>query len=426
MAKILVVDDNPQNLYLLQVLLSASGYEVLQAANGADALTLARDNPPDLIISDILMPVMDGFALCRAWKQDAQLKGVPFIFYTATYTDPQDEDFALSLGAERFIIKPAEPAKFLALLQDVLANHKAERLQAQQTPVEDATYYKAYNAALIRKLEDKVFQLEAANRALEQDIIRRQQAEAEVKQLNAELEQRVVERTRELQAAQQQLVNQEKLTLLGRLAGGLAHELRNPLGVTFNAVYYLNILLKDATAPIKEYLNILEMESHTAARIVNDLLCFSNMPTGNRAPADTAEIVHSALNRHPAPDTISVVVALPADLPKIFVDAIQLEQALGKLVINAYQAMPVSGVLTITAHAEDAEVRLTIQDTGGGISPENMAHLFEPLFTTRVKGLGLGLAISRKLIELNGGQITAQSEPGQGSVFTIHLPCYRS
>ncbi|MBN2499511.1 MAG: PAS domain S-box protein, partial [Anaerolineales bacterium] len=184
MTKLLLVDDNPQNLYMLQVLLSAHGFDVELASNGMVALDLARHAPPDMIISDILMPVMDGFTLCRAWKEDDLLKNIPFVFYTATYTDPRDEDFALSLGAERFIIKPTEPARLLALLQEIIAAHEAGRLAAPRQPIEEAQYYKEYNAALIRKLEDKVLQLEEANRALERDITERKRTETRLWKLN--------------------------------------------------------------------------------------------------------------------------------------------------------------------------------------------------------------------------------------------------
>jgi len=178
MSRLLIVDDNPQSLYMLQVLLSANGFELELASNGVEALERARRAPPDMIISDILMPVMDGFALCRASKQDERLKDVPFIFYTATYTDPKDEEFALSLGAERFIVKPLEPDKFLALLRETIETRSAGKPIAPREPIaEEAEYYKQYNAALIRKLEDKAQQLEATNRALELDIAERRRAE---------------------------------------------------------------------------------------------------------------------------------------------------------------------------------------------------------------------------------------------------------
>jgi len=182
--KFLIVDDNEQNLYMLQVLLKGHGYEVESARDGAEALEKARRDPPDVIVSDILMPVMDGFALCREWEKDEVLKGIPFVFYTATYTDPKDEEFALSLGAERFIVKPAEPDTFVGMVQEVLENHEAGRLVTPREPVaEEAVYFKQYNEALIRKLENKMLQLEEANRALERDIARRKRAEEEIEKL---------------------------------------------------------------------------------------------------------------------------------------------------------------------------------------------------------------------------------------------------
>ena len=161
MKRILIVDDDVQNLYMLQVLLEAHGYQVESAENGALALELARQTPPDMIVTDILMPVMDGFALCREWKADPKLSARPFIFYTATYTDPKDEEFALSLGAERFIVKPADPTKLTNIIKDVIAAHETGQLAAPYDPIENNTVYlKEYNETLIRKLEDKVADLE--------------------------------------------------------------------------------------------------------------------------------------------------------------------------------------------------------------------------------------------------------------------------
>jgi CheY-like chemotaxis protein len=118
--KVLIVDDNSANLYLLKSLLEGEGLEVIAAENGQVALDKAHADPPDLIVADILMPVMDGYNLCRQWKSDDILKHIPFVFYTATYTGTKNEDFALSLGADRFILKPQEPDILMNILEEIL------------------------------------------------------------------------------------------------------------------------------------------------------------------------------------------------------------------------------------------------------------------------------------------------------------------
>jgi response regulator RpfG family c-di-GMP phosphodiesterase len=192
MKKILIVDDQHQNLYLLKSLLGGHGYHVIEATNGVEALELARGNPPDLIISDILMPVMDGFSLCQQWKKDEHLKNIPFVFYTATYTDPKDKELALSLGAARFIIKPVEMEEFLSMIEQVISEVEEGVLAVPQKPFqEDIAYYRMYNESLIRKLEDKMLELETANHVLAQEITERRQAEIEIARLFEESQRRL-------------------------------------------------------------------------------------------------------------------------------------------------------------------------------------------------------------------------------------------
>ena len=198
MSRVLIVDDKEENLYLLRALLQGHGYEVVTAPHGAAALETARQDPPDLIITDILMPVMDGFALCREWKKDERLKRIPFVFYTATYTDERDREFALSLGAEGFIVKPEEPDAFMAIIRETIQQvgsapaTRAEpaagvplRFPTETPEKEESVYLKQYNEALIRKLEAKMEQLEQANCELEQDVAARQMAEAALRESEA-------------------------------------------------------------------------------------------------------------------------------------------------------------------------------------------------------------------------------------------------
>jgi PAS domain S-box-containing protein len=165
--KIIIVDDKAEDRYLMERFLQTAGYETVSAVNGSEALALAMKNPPDLIVSDILMPVMDGFALCREWKKDKRLQGIPFFFYTATYTDPKDEEFALSLGADRFIVKPTIIPEFLRIVKETIDAENVKETQPINTPQPDEKIFlREYNEALVRKLEDKMIQVEAIAKEL--------------------------------------------------------------------------------------------------------------------------------------------------------------------------------------------------------------------------------------------------------------------
>jgi len=167
MQRILIVDDNDENIYYLQALLRSSGYEVNTARNGAEALNAALADPPELVISDLLMPIMDGFTLLRQWKADQRINRIPFVVYTATYTDPKDEQLALDLGADAFIVKPTEPAPFMARIREVLAEAVRGDMSPANAPVGGETdLLRQYSEVLIHKLESKALELEEANRTL--------------------------------------------------------------------------------------------------------------------------------------------------------------------------------------------------------------------------------------------------------------------
>jgi PAS domain S-box-containing protein len=168
MKNILIVDDKAENLYLLKSLLESGDYKTLSAKNGAEAIGIMKLEIPDLIISDILMPVMDGFTLCRECKKDTKLRNIPFIFYTATYTDEKDEKYALSLGADRFILKPQEPEYFLKLITDFLNEIKKKKVKHHEITIPpESVVLKEYNEVLIRKIEDKMLQTEKKEKELQ-------------------------------------------------------------------------------------------------------------------------------------------------------------------------------------------------------------------------------------------------------------------
>lgn len=186
----LVVDDLEENRYFLEALLSAQGWRVQTAQDGEDALAKARASVPDIVISDLLMPVMDGFTLLRHWKTDARLRAVPFVVYTASYVEPEDERLTRSLGADAFIIKPAEPDVLLAHLLSVLAkgasaSDRSGSGRSDSVQEDEAALLRGYSEALIRKLEKKSLLLEETNRVLQRDIAERMRVEGNLRLLDS-------------------------------------------------------------------------------------------------------------------------------------------------------------------------------------------------------------------------------------------------
>ena len=258
------------------------------------------------------------------------------------------------------------------------------------------------------------------------DISRRKRAEEELQAHSDRLEELVEERASELREAQEQLLRQERLAALGQLAASMAHELRNPLAVIANAAYYLRSVLSQADPVTADYLEMISSEAQASGRIISDLLGFTQSPLAQREKTEVSSIVEGALLRKPPPSFIDAEIHIPADLPPVFVDRRQIEQALANLLGNAYQAMGEEGGLAIDARQEGMEIHLLVSDTGCGVPPENLGRIFEPLFTNRARGLGLGLAIARRLAEANGGRIEVQSRVGEGSTFTVSLPADQS
>ena len=159
--KILVVDDKEENRYLLETLLRGNGFISDTATNGKEALKLLRSGKVDMIISDILMPVMDGFQLCRECKADEELKDIPFVFYSSTYTDKRDKKFALNLGADKYILKPIDPEEFMKMIRGVIADAAKGKLKPKKPLLEkEEEVFKLYSERLVNKLEKKMLELE--------------------------------------------------------------------------------------------------------------------------------------------------------------------------------------------------------------------------------------------------------------------------
>lgn len=254
------------------------------------------------------------------------------------------------------------------------------------------------------------------------DITRLKSAEEALKQSKNELERRVGERTAALAAAQDELMRKERLAVLGQLAGGLAHQIRNPLGAIKNAAYLLQVALSEPQdQDVSRAIAIIHDEVLRANQIITDLLDYARVRPPVRRSVPVGYLIEQALGGQAIPPRIALVKDLP-DLALVSVDPAQVQGALFNLIRNAVEAMPGAGTLTITAREESAHVVVSIADTGPGVTPELQARLFEPLVTTKPLGLGLGLVTARALIENQSGRIDCASAPGEGTRFDVRLP----
>lgn len=266
------------------------------------------------------------------------------------------------------------------------------------------------------KLQASEEELRASNEEL-------QATEEELRASNEELE----ASNEELREAQEQLVRSEKLAAIGQLAGGVGHELRNPLGAIKNAVYYIKgkvakSELAEKEPRIMEFLGIMDDEINSSNKIINDLLGFSRVGKPAISPARIKMVVEDALSYLTIPDNIEVINKLDSELPEVAIDTDQIRQVIVNITTNAVLAMPEGGKLTIDTRKGDKFLEVSISDTGQGISQDVIEKIFDPLFTTRAKGIGLGLAVCKSIIERHEGIIEVKSKVGKGSTFTIKLP----
>lgn len=229
-------------------------------------------------------------------------------------------------------------------------------------------------------------------------------------------------RVAERKITEDEMVVKDKLAILGQLSGGVSHELRNPLTSISNAVYYLKSTIQTNEEKIIEYLEIISNEVSRAEKIITDLLDYSRTGSADRNPTRVSDFIKKQRQAIVLSKGIKIKMKIPDNLPDIFIDSSQIGQVFENLISNAIQTMPEGGKLTIGAKHLNNQIHLTVADTGGGIAPQNLGKIFQPLFTTRKDGFGLGLATSKTLVEANNGEISVESEEGKGSTFTIILP----
>ena len=393
-ARILVVDDTPEIRELLQIHLETAGYQVLVAGNGQEALAAVAALAPDLILLDVVMPVVDGYEVCRRLKADEETAFIPIVMLTALQ-DLTHRLRGIELGADDFLSKPFNHLELLTRVRSLLR---------------------------VKGLHDQVV---ATNRLLEQ---------------------RVAERTAALEQALADLKEMDRLK--SEFLSNISHELRTPLTPIKG---YLPVLLREEFGPLtpsqRRVLGHIAQSVDRLHRLIDDLLTFMQWESGEiglaLGGASVAKVVEEALARAAAgveEKGVEVTTEIAADLPQIRADAAALARALGHLVENAVKFTPQGGHVTVTARlvqpsplppgppAPRQFVELAVRDTGIGIPSEAIPRIFERFYqvdsssTRQHGGTGLGLAIVKRILDAHAAPIAVESLPGQGTTFSIRLP----
>jgi len=228
--------------------------------------------------------------------------------------------------------------------------------------------------------------------------------------------------------AHEQIVRSERRLAVAELAAGVAHDLRNPLGAINNAVYYLKNKMRGSTVAqanpkIMQFFSVITEQVDRSARKITDLITFARPNPPNITAVDLTSAVESSLSAlNERTEEIHIVKKFAQEPMIVLADSEQLEQVIGNLAVNAIEAMPKGGSLTITTQRVDGLALTSLSDTGEGIGEGVGEKIFDPVFTTKVGGIGLGLPICRQIVSSHGGSIEVTSNTGPGTTFTVSLP----
>jgi len=380
---LLIVDDEKVNLVLTAQLFRNRGFKVLTASNASDALELVEKEQPEIVLLDYFMPGKDGFSTLTEIK----LK-FPDI-YVIILTGKGSEEIAVTLmkaGASDYVLKPF-------LNQDLL-----ERVEK-----------------VIR-----VREVEIRNKEL---VLERDRLLKEIETWNRMLEMRVAEKTMELQKVQEEIVQTEKMSTLGYISAGMAHEIRNPL----NSIgLYVQLLKGGLDDPERfEFLEKIEMEVRRIDGILIKLMDAVKRPRYHLQQVSIPKVIDSLLELFQSRAKmhgIRVERDYRANPPYILADATEIEQIFSNLFANAIEEMADGGVLTILLQQKDDTVNIDVTDTGKGIPHVDLQRIFDPFYTTKNSGTGLGLSVVLRIIRTYNGKIEVKSEMGKGTTFSVSLP----
>lgn len=422
--EVLIVEDSPTQAVLLHGALAEHGVKAKVAKNGLEALTELHKKIPTLIISDIEMPSMNGYELCRVIKADPKFNKIPIILLT-NLSDPMDVIKGIECGADSFITKPFEINFLLTNISDILANQKLRENRVETTE-ELLEFSYGGNKHILRVNQAQITDLllSTYTTAIQKNI-ELEEANHKLSRIHLELKRKNEELS---------LLNEQKNQFLGMAA----HDLRNPLGVIQGySAYLVNKLSKTIDQDYLDILNYIQGACSLMLQIINGLLDITIIESGQiklqRSPID---IIHLAkhnmrLNQILAEKKgIKLNLKVEGEIPRVNCDSFKIDQVLNNLLSNAIKYSHLNSVIEETiSMSKEGEVQFSIQDTGVGIPEKEREHLFEPFSKTSAKStggeesIGLGLSIVKKIVHEHSGKIWVHSKEGQGSTFYFTLPC---
>lgn len=536
--RVLVVDDMPENLQLLNEVLSMQGFTPVCVASGAEALEQLERGEFHLIIADAMMPSIDGFQLCREVKRNPKHAMIPYIIYTGNYVDAEDQEFAMSIGVDAYVMKFDGLAALMQKVNELCRRRYGIRFleaasampapeEPEQVVVDEQAFLERHHAIIVKKLEEKMRELESYAEMLARKNHELQASETRYRNLfehasvgifvldkgdgrvldvNAEglallgysREElhalpplSFVEDAATVQAIQQtgaffskettlvrkdgasvdvelgvgpfaeqsdrktllyalditeqkrmrqQFLQSEKMAFMGRLAASIAHDIRNPLAaISLNLQYLAKRLPADF--PDRGALNYAIEGAQRISKIVENTLNLARVTPPVIKPESINEIVAQALEflkSSFAQRNVTLETSFANNLPLVMVEAKQVQQVVLNLVQNAIECSPEKSTVTVsTCLLEDLQARegtaiskvaVVILDRGPGIPQDQMKHLFEPFRTTKVGGTGLGLALSKQIMEKHKAEIRIEPAVGGGTIarliFPIEEPSY--
>ncbi|HSW17556.1 MAG TPA: response regulator [Ramlibacter sp.] len=400
---ILIVDDEPRNLAVLETVLDEPGYRLIRASSGEEALLALMADEFAVLVLDVRMPGMNGFEVAQLVKERKKTARIPIIFLTAYYNEDQHVLEGYGSGAVDYLHKPVNPA--------VLRS----------------------KVAVFAELHRKGRALEAANRLLLGEVAERRRAETRLSELNETLDRRVTERTQELQVSEARLreANRRKDEFLATLA----HELRNPLAPVKNVV---ELFKRGPLEPgkLQWATEMMDRQISSLSRLIDDLMDVSRITQGRielrRETIDLNDVLGDALEAvRPLAEQAGhqLAVLMPGRGLMMDADRTRLGQAFTNLLHNAVKYTDAGGRIEVGVMLEGDSAVVTIRDSGIGIPSEKLDTVFEMFSQVESAlsrsrgGLGIGLSLTQRLVQMHGGSVRAFSDgPGQGSRFHVQLP----